>query len=100
MAVNLRPLGDRVVIQPQKAEEKTSSGIIIPDSVNKDKPMMGTVLAVGPGKKNEEGTHVTLDVQVNDEVVFSKYAGTNLKIDGEEYLIVSESEILAVNGAN
>ena len=97
MAVSLRPLADRVVIIPQKAEEKSAGGIIIPDSANKDKPMMGKVAAIGPGKMSDEGKRIPCDVKVDDEVVFSKYAGTELKIDGEKYLIVNESEILAVN---
>ncbi len=98
MALSLKPLGDRVVIQPQKAEEKTAGGIIIPDSANKEKPVIGTVMAVGPGKRADDGKHIPLDVKVNDRVFYSKYAGTELKIDGETYLIVSETEILAVQG--
>jgi chaperonin GroES len=95
--MNIRPLGDRVLIQPFKAEEKSAGGIIIPESVSKDKPIQGTVVAVGAGKKTEEGTRIALDVKVNDVVFFSKYAGTDLKIDGETYLIIQETEILAVN---
>ncbi len=95
--MNVRPLGDRVLLQPIKADEKTVGGIIIPDSVNKDKPIQGTVVAVGEGKKQDDGTRVALDVKVQDVVFFSKYAGTDLKIDGEDYLIIQESEILAVN---
>lgn len=95
--MNIRPLGDRVLIQPMKADEKTSGGIIIPDSVNKDKPIQGTVKAVGEGKKKDDGSRIGLDVKVDDVVFFSKYAGTDLKIDGEDYLIIQESEILAVN---
>ncbi len=98
MAVVLKPLADRVVIKPKKAEEKTAGGIIIPDSVHKDKPVIGTVMAVGPGKRADDGKHVPLDVKVNDEVFYSKYAGTELKIDGEDYLIIAESEILAIQG--
>jgi chaperonin GroES len=97
MSISLRPLADRVVIIPQQADEKSAGGIIIPDSANKDKPMMGTVAAVGPGKMSDEGKRLPLDVKVDDSVVFSKYAGTELKIDGEKYLIVTEGEILAVN---
>lgn len=95
--MNIRPLGDRVLIQPIKADEKTAGGIIIPDSANKDKPIQGTVKAVGEGKKTDEGSRIALDVKVDDVVFFSKYAGTDLKIDGEDYLIIQESEILAVN---
>ena len=96
--MNIRPLGDRVMIQPLKADEKTSGGIIIPDSVNKDKPIQGTVVAVGEGKKADDGSRIALDVKVNDVVFFSKYAGTDLKVDGSDYLIIQETEILAVNG--
>lgn len=94
--MNIQPLGDRVLIQPLKADEKTAGGIIIPDSANKDKPIQGTVVAVGKGKKKEDGTRIGLDVKPKDLVYFSKYAGTDLKIDGEDYLIIQESEILAV----
>jgi chaperonin GroES len=97
MAVTLRPLGDRVVIKPSKADEKTAGGIIIPDSANKDKPVVGKVVAVGPGKLTDDGKRVPPDVKVNDEVFYSKYAGTDLKVNGEDLLIISESEILAVN---
>jgi chaperonin GroES len=96
--MNIRPLGDRVLLQPLKAEEKSAGGIIIPDSVSKDKPIQGTVIAVGEGKKADDGSRIALDVKVDDVVFFSKYAGTDLKIDGESYLIIQESEILAVNG--
>lgn len=96
--MNIRPLGDRVLIQPFKAEEKSAGGIIIPESVSKDKPIQGTVVAVGEGKKADDGSRIGLDVKVDDVVFFSKYAGTDLKIDGENYLIIQESEILAVNG--
>lgn len=96
MTVKLKPLGERVVIERQKAEEKSAGGIIIPETASKDKPVMGKVLAVGPGKLTEDGKRVPLEVKEGDEVFFSKYAGTDLKIDGDEYLIINESEILAV----
>lgn len=96
--MNIRPLGDRVLIQPLKADEKTSGGIIIPDSASKDKPIQGLVVAVGEGKRADDGNRIPLDVKKDDTVFFSKYAGTDLKIDGEEYLIISQNEILAVQG--
>jgi len=88
--VKIRPLGDRVVIKPAPAETKTSSGIIIPDTA-KEKPQRGTVVAVGQGKKDEP-----LTVKVGDVVLYSKYAGTEINIDGEDYLIMKESDILAI----
>ena len=97
MTVKLKPLGERVVIQRQKAEEKSAGGIIIPETASKDKPVMGKVLAVGPGKLTDDGKRVPLEVKEGDEVFFSKYAGTDLKIDGDDYLIINESEILAVH---
>lgn len=99
MAINLKPLGERVVIQRQKAEEKSAGGIIIPETASKDKPVMGKVLAVGPGKLTDDGKRVPLEVKAGDDVFFSKYAGTDLKVDGEEYLIINESEILAIASA-
>ena len=100
MSISLRPLADRVVILPQKPDEKTAGGIIIPDSASKDKPVIGKVVAVGPGKMTDDGKRVALDVKVDDEVFFSKYAGTELKLDDEKYLIINEGEILAINGTN
>ncbi len=97
--VNLRPLADRVVIKPRKAEEKTKGGIILPDTANKDKPLIGKVVAVGSGKLLEDGKRAPMEVKVGDEVVYSKYAGTEVKIDEEEYLIMREDDILAVNPA-
>lgn len=88
--INLKPLADRVVIEPAQAEEKTSGGIIIPDTA-KEKPQRGTVVAVGPGKKDEPMT-----VKEGDKVLYGKYAGTEISIDGNDYLILRESDILAV----
>lgn len=90
MAVNLKPLADRVIVQPAEPEEKTNSGIIIPDTA-KEKPQRGKVVAVGPGKKDEPTS-----VQENQDVLYGKYAGTEITMDGEEYLIMRESDILAV----
>jgi chaperonin GroES len=88
--IKIKPLADRVVIEPAPAEEKTAGGIIIPDTA-KEKPLKGTVVAVGSGKKDEPMT-----VKVGDQVLYSKYAGTEITIDGKEYLIVKESDILAI----
>lgn len=90
MSLNIRPLADRVVIEPAAAEEKTASGIIIPDTA-KEKPQRGTVVAVGPGKKDEPTT-----VKVGDTVLYGKYSGTDIQITGKDYLIMRESDILAV----
>lgn len=90
MAVNIKPLADRVLIEPAAAEEKTASGIIIPDTA-KEKPQRGTVVAVGPGKTDEPTT-----VKVGDSVLYGKYAGTELNVEGSDYLIMRESDILAI----
>jgi chaperonin GroES len=94
MATKIKPLADRVLIKPLPKEEVTKSGIVLPDTA-KEKPMEGTVLATGPGNKNEEGKIIPLDVKVGDIVVYAKYAGTEIKEDGEELIILRESDILA-----
>lgn len=91
----LKPLGDRVVIRVLEQEEKTASGIFLPDTA-KEKPSQGEVVAVGPGKVQDNGSLVALDVKVGDKIIFSKYAGTEVKYEGTEYLIVSERDILAI----
>jgi chaperonin GroES len=91
----LKPLNDRVVVELLEAEDKTSGGILLPDSA-KDKPMIGTVIAVGPGKYTEKGDRQPMTVQVGDSVMFGKYAGTELKQNGKELKIMTESDILAV----
>src|SRR5206468_6014726 len=93
--VNIKPLGDRVVIRPAQREEVTASGVILPDTA-KEKPQRGTVLAVGPGKLNDNGQRTPLEVSEGTEVLYAKYAGTEVKIDGEDLLIVRESDILAL----
>ncbi|MDX1908410.1 MAG: co-chaperone GroES [Bacteroidia bacterium] len=90
MSVNIKPLADRVLVQPAPAEEKTASGIIIPDTA-KEKPQRGIVVAVGPGKKDEPTT-----VAVGDTVLYGKYSGTEINVEGSDYLIMRESDILAV----
>ncbi|HET7031426.1 MAG TPA: co-chaperone GroES [Candidatus Limnocylindrales bacterium] len=91
----LRPLGDRVVIQPTPREEMTKSGIVLPDTA-KEKPQEGSVLAVGPGRILDDGKREAVDVKVGDKVLYAKYAGTEFKIDGDELLIVSQKDILAI----
>jgi len=94
MAVNMEPLGDRVLVKPIPREEVTKGGIILPDTA-KEKPQEGEVLAVGPGRLGDDGKRLPMDVKVGDKVIYAKYAGTEIKIDGEEYIILRESDILA-----
>ena len=93
-AVKLQPLGDRVVVQPAEREEMTRSGIVIPDTA-KEKPQRGSVIAVGKGRRDDDGDRIPMDVSVGDTVLFAKYAGTEFKFEDEEYLILSEKDILA-----
>ena len=93
-AVKLQPLGDRVVVQPAEREETTRSGIVIPDTA-KEKPQRGSVIAVGKGRRDDDGDRIPMDVSVGDTVLFAKYAGTEFKFEDEEYLILSEKDILA-----
>ena len=94
-ATKLRPLGDRVVVQPTPREEMTKSGIVLPDTA-KEKPQEGKVIAAGPGRLTDEGTREPMDVKEGDTVLYAKYAGTEFKIEGDELLIVSQKDILAV----
>lgn len=91
----IKPLGDRVVIKVLEKEEKTKSGIVLPDTA-KEKPQEGKIVAVGTGKVLDNGQRIALDVKEGDKVIFSKYAGTEVKIDGQEYLILSERDVLAI----
>ena len=93
--MKFRPLHDRVVVKRIEAEEKTSGGIIIPDTA-KEKPMEGEVVAVGPGARNEQGQLVPLDVKQGDRILFGKWSGTEVKIDGEELLIMKETDIMGI----
>ncbi len=93
----IKPLGDRLLIKPMERQEMTSSGLVLPDTA-KEKPMEGEVMAAGPGGRNNKGERVSLDVQVGDTVLFAKYAGTEYKSDGSEYLIIAERDVLAVIG--
>jgi chaperonin GroES len=95
--VKLRPLGDRVLVKPLGREETTKSGIVLPDTA-KEKPQRGTVVAVGAGRLDDDGDRVAVDVNVGDEVLFAKYAGTEFKLEEEDYLILSEKDILGVIG--
>ena len=94
MAVNLQPLADRLVVRPIEREEKTKTGIYLPDTA-KEKPQEGEVIAVGPGRKSEDGKVIPMDVKVGDIVVYAKYGGTEIKVDDEELMILRESDILA-----
>lgn len=93
--LNIKPLGDRVVVKALENEERTKSGIVLPDTA-KEKPQQGKVLAVGTGRVLDNGTKVALEVKEGDKVIFSKYAGTEVKLDGEEVLILREADILAI----
>jgi chaperonin GroES len=95
MATNVRPLGDRVLIKPKAREEMTKSGIVLPDTA-KEKPQEGSVVAMGSGRLLESGERVPMDLKVGDSVLYSKYAGTEIKLDGEDHLIVRETDILAI----
>ena len=92
--MNLKPLGDRVIVKPSEGEEVTASGIVLPDTA-KEKPQEGTVVAVGTGR-TEDGEKIAPEVSANDKVIYSKYGGTEVKVEGDEYLILSERDILAV----
>ncbi len=92
--MNLQPLEDRIVIRPNEAEETTVSGLVIPDTA-KEKPQQGEVLAVGPGRRSENGDLIPLDIAVGDNVVYSKYGGTEILVDGEELLILAGRDVLA-----
>src|SRR5438046_9609684 len=91
--MNLQPLGDRLIVEVLEEEETTTSGIVLPDTA-KEKPQRGRVLAVGPGPRDEDGKHIPMDVEEGDEVVFSKYGGTEIKVGTDEYLILRQSDVL------
>ena len=94
MATKLQPLADRVLVKPMEKEQKTKSGIYLPDTA-KEKPQEGQVMAVGPGKMSDDGKRVALDIKVGDTVIYAKYGGTEIKIDEEDLIILRESDILA-----
>lgn len=95
MAVNLKPLGSRLVVEPVEQEDVTSGGIFLPETA-KEKPQKGVVISVGPGDRDEDGKRIPMDVAVKDMVLFNKYSGTEIKIEGKKYLILKESDILAI----
>ncbi|AFV90270.1 MAG: co-chaperone GroES [Acidipropionibacterium acidipropionici] len=95
MATTIKPLEDRVLVQPLEAEQTTASGLVIPDTA-KEKPQEGRVIAAGPGRVDDKGTRVPMDVKENDVVIFSKYGGTEVKYNGEEYLLLNARDILAI----
>jgi chaperonin GroES len=94
MAAKLQPLADRLVVKPSEKEEKTKSGIILPDTA-KEKPQEGEVVAVGPGRMTDEGKRIPMDLKVGDKVIYSKYGGSEIKIDDVEMMILRESDVLA-----
>jgi len=95
MPITLKPLGNRVVVEPQEQEEITAGGIVLPETA-KEKPQKGTVLSVGPGERDDEGKYIPMDVKEGDTVLFAKYAGTEIKVDGKKLLILRESDLLAI----
>ena len=95
MKLSLKPLGGRVVVEPIEQEEVTAGGIVLPETA-KEKPQQGKVLSVGPGDRDEDGKYIPMDVKVGDKVLFAKYSGTEIKIDGKKLLILRESDLLAI----
>jgi chaperonin GroES len=95
MSVNLKPLGNRVVVEPVEQEEMTAGGIVLPETA-KEKPQKGKVLSVGPGDRDEDGKRIPMDVSVGDTVLFAKYSGTEIKMDGKKLLILRETDLLAI----
>ena len=95
MALNLKPLGDRLIVEPTESEEVTASGIVLPETA-KEKPQQGKVLAAGPGRRDDDGKRIEMDVKAGDTVLYAKYAGTEVKIEGTKYLIFKEGDVLAI----
>jgi chaperonin GroES len=95
MALNLKPLGSRVVVEPIEQEEITAGGIVLPETA-KEKPQQGNVMAIGPGDRDDKGQRIAMDVAVGDKILFAKYSGTEIKLDGKKLLILRESDILAI----
>lgn len=95
MAMNMKPLGSRVVVEPLEENDVTAGGIVLPETA-KEKPQKGVVLSVGPGDRDEDGKRIPMDVAVNDTVLFAKYGGTEIKVDGKKLLILRESDLLAI----
>jgi len=95
MAMKLKPLGDRLVVEPKERESTTASGLVLPETA-KEKPQEGEVIAVGPGRRDEDGKRIAMDVEVGDIVLYAKYGGTEVKIDDKKVLILKESDVLAI----
>jgi chaperonin GroES len=95
MALSLKPLGNRVVVEPLEQEEVTAGGIVLPETA-KEKPQQGLVLSIGPGERDEDGKRIPMDVAAGDKVLFAKYSGTEIKMDGKKLLILRESDLLAI----
>jgi chaperonin GroES len=95
MDMKLKPLGDRLVVEPKEREETTASGIILPETA-KEKPQEGLVIAVGPGRRDDDGDRIEMDVEVGDTILYAKYAGTEIKLEGKKLLILKESDVLAI----
>jgi len=93
--MNLKPLGDRLIIEPIEQEEMTASGIVLPETA-KEKPMQGKVLAIGPGARKEDGSRIAMDVSTGDTVLYAKYGGTEVKLENKKYLILKETDVLAI----
>ena len=93
--MNLKPLGDRVVVEPIESEEQTTTGIFLPETA-KEKPQQGKVIAAGPGARKHTGERIEMEVEVDDTVLYARYAGTSIKLEGQEYLILKETDILAI----
>jgi chaperonin GroES len=93
--MNLKPLGDRLIVEPIEQEEMTTSGIVLPETA-KEKPMQGKVIAIGPGARQEDGSRIAMDVSTGDTVLYAKYAGTEVKIENKKYLILKETDVLAI----
>jgi chaperonin GroES len=95
MGKKLRPLGDRLVIKPKEQEQTTASGLVLPETA-KEKPQQGSVIATGPGRRDDDGKRIEMDVAVDDTVLYAKYSGTEIKIEGDKLLILKESDVLAI----
>ena len=94
--MNLKPLYDNIIVKQLKEEETTKSGIVLPDTINKEKPQQGEVIAVGPGKKDNNGNLIEMSLKIGDKILFSRYSPNEVKIDNEEYLVMKEGDVLAI----
>jgi chaperonin GroES len=97
MALNLKPLGSRLLVEPIEQDDITAGGIVLPETA-KEKPQQGLILAIGPGARDEDGKRIPMDVEKGDKILFAKYSGTEIKMDGKKYLILREEDILAIVG--